>query len=289
MARPRWRRGGREERESVDASSRSERIRRGVFILPALVTLCNFGCGFVSIFYAVEGRYVAAAYLIIFAMIADALDGAVARATRTESRFGAELDSLADIVSFGCAPALLIYERFGLSAHPFWIFPLFFGIAGALRLARYNAVDASSESKDFRGTPIPAPAGVVVGLVLALEKENTDLDRLLVTIIVFLLSYLMICNIRYPSFKTILQPEQPHPFRTLVILLLVIVLLMTHFVGTWLILAAVYYASGPFLGLKGKLRRRSTEEGALKPASTAGPAAGFTTGAPGPGGPGASG
>lgn len=270
MARPRWRRLRDDRPESSEAArARSERFRKGVFILPALITLGNFGCGFVSILYSLEERYVAAAYLIIFSMIADALDGAVARITRSESRFGAELDSLADIVSFGCAPALLIYERFGLSSHPFWIFPLFFGIAGALRLARYNAVDSSAETREFRGTPIPAPAGVVVGLVLALEKQNTDLDRLLVTIIVFLLSYLMVCNIRYPSFKMILQPEQPHPFRTLVILLLVIVLLMTHFVGTWLVLAAFYYASGPFLGLKARFRRRG-EESAATPAVSPG-------------------
>lgn len=259
MARPRWRRSREDRPDAASEAGRSDRLRRGVYILPALITLCNFGCGFVSILYSLEERYVAAAYMIIFSMIADALDGAVARITRSESKFGAELDSLADIVSFGCAPALLIYERFGLSAHPFWIFPLFFAVSGALRLARYNAVDSSGETRDFRGTPIPAPAGVVVGLVLALEKQNTDLDRILVTVIVFLLSYLMVCNIRYPSFKMILQPEQPHPFRTLVILVLVIVLLLTHFVGTWLVLAAIYYASGPFLGLKARLRRRSEE------------------------------
>lgn len=273
MARSRWRRGlsrgpdhGLENRDrgrdgsDAESSPRVDHLRRGVYILPTLITLTNFACGFISITHALDGRFVAAAYMIIYAMIADALDGAVARITRTESSFGTQLDSLADIVSFGCAPAILIHLRFGLSVHPFWIFPLFFSIAGALRLARYNAVDTATDAHDFRGTPIPAPAGVVAGLILALEKNDMNFDRFLVTMIVFLLSYLMICNIRYPSFKMILRPDQPRPFRSLVILLLVIVLLLTHFVGTWLILASIYYASGPYLGIRNWFRKRREDE-----------------------------
>ena len=252
--RPRWRQG-RFGRRSDDYGEtrpgRFERVRRGIFVLPALVTLCNFGCGFMSIIYSVEAEYVTASYLIIFAMLADMLDGAMARITRTESKFGSELDSLADVVSFGCAPALLIYQRFGLSHHPFWIFPLFYAIAGALRLARFNALDASTGSRDFRGTPIPAPAGVVVGLVLALEKEDmAGYPKWIVISIVFLLSYLMLCNIRYPSSKVILKPDRPYSFGTLVLLLLIIIPLFTHFVGAWLTLAAIYYVSGPYLGLR---------------------------------------
>lgn len=229
-------------------------MKRGVYILPTLVTLCNLGCGYISLLYSLEGRFVAASHFIIFAMIADALDGAMARITRTESDFGVQLDSLSDIVSFGVAPAILLFRRFDLDAHPFWIFPLFYAIAGALRLARYNALDAGTGARDFRGTPIPAPAGIVVGLVLALEKLGASLDQWTVILLVFVLSWLMICNIRYPSFRSILRPESPHPFRALVVILLVAVLLFTHFVATWLTLGALYYLGGPIMGFYRKAR-----------------------------------
>jgi CDP-diacylglycerol--serine O-phosphatidyltransferase len=229
-------------------------MKRGIYILPAIITLCNLGCGYTSILYSFEGRFVAASYLIIFAMMADALDGAMARLTRTESNFGVQLDSLSDVVSFGVAPAILLFRRFGLDAHPFWIFPLFYTIAGALRLARYNATDVGAGSHDFRGTPIPAPAGIVVGLVLVLEELGANLDKWTVILLVFVLSWLMICNIRYPSFRTILKPETPHPFRTLVIILLVAVLLFTHFVTTWLVLGTLYYLGGPVMGFYRKAR-----------------------------------
>ncbi|PIU48844.1 MAG: CDP-diacylglycerol--serine O-phosphatidyltransferase [Candidatus Hydrogenedentes bacterium CG07_land_8_20_14_0_80_42_17] len=227
-----------------------EGVKKGIFIFPTFITLANFSLGFMSIIYSLEKLFISASYLIIIAMIADLMDGAIARMTRTESKFGAQLDSLADVVSFGCAPAILLYQRFGLSAHPLWIFPLFYAIAGALRLARYNVIDSETGAKDFRGTPIPAPAGVIAGLVLGLEKLKGNLSPFVVIVLVFLLSYLMVSNIRYPHFRAILKPERPHPFRSLVIMLLVVVLLLTHFVGTWLILGALYYLSGPFIGFK---------------------------------------
>jgi CDP-diacylglycerol---serine O-phosphatidyltransferase len=255
---------GRDDRGSHEGVPRRrlrvERLRRGIYILPTLITLGNFGCGFVSILYALESNFKWASYMIIFAMVCDALDGAMARITRTESKFGAQIDSLADVVSFGCAPAILIFERFGLNAHPFWIFPLFYAMAGALRLARYNVLDSTSATRDFRGTPIPAPAGIVAGLVLALERHDLYLDKGIVITLVIILSYLMVSNIRYPSFRMLLKPEKPHPFRTLVIVLLVGVLLLTHFVGAWLTLGAIYYFSGPFVGLKNRSWRFALQE-----------------------------
>jgi len=227
-------------------------MRRGIYVLPALVTVFNFGFGFLSILFSIEDSFVWASRMIIFAMIADALDGAMARATGTESKFGRELDSLADIISFGCAPAILIYQRFDLAAHPYWIFPLFFAVAGALRLARYNVIDSDTGSRDFRGTPIPAPAGIILGLVLALEKFDLRLDKATVILLVFTLSYLMVSNIRYPSSKILLHPEKPRSFRTLILLLLVGILFIWHFVETWLILGALYYLSGPLLGIKNR-------------------------------------
>lgn len=250
----RWRRSREERAERRRAQL--EKLKKGIFILPALITVANFGSGFLSILFTMEDRYIAACWMIVLAMFADAMDGAMARVTRTESAFGKQLDSLADVVSFGCAPALMLYQRFDLSQHPFWIFPLFFATAGALRLARYTAIDSETTSRDFRGTPIPAPAGIIVGLILLLEHDKSViLDRKIVIIAVFTLSYLMLSNIRYPSIKMIHNPEKPHPFRSLVLLMLMLVMLFYRFIESWLILGAMYYLSGPVLGIRNRLMR----------------------------------
>lgn len=259
MSRRRRRRRSPEE-QANRREKRIAHVKRGIYLIPTLITIVNFGSGFTSILYSLEGFYTTAAYLIIFAMVADVLDGAMARITRTESAFGRELDSLADVVSFGCAPAILIYQRFELSPHPYWIFPLFFAVAGALRLARYNVDDAGAETKDkdFRGTPIPAAAAVIVGLVLVVEKYKPEeylLSPQIIAACVFLLSYLMLSNVRYPSIKMIHNPEKPLPFRFLVLVLLLIILLIYRFSLTLISLVTLYYISGPLIGIR---RKRKT-------------------------------
>ena len=142
-------------------------MKKGIYILPNLFTLGNMLCGFYSIISTIEGRFHHAAVAIFIAALADGLDGKIARLTKTCSRFGVEFDSLADLVSFGVAPALLIYiwalrpyQRVG------WLAAFLFVICGALRLARFNVQVYTSENKYFTGLPIPAAATTIASFVL---------------------------------------------------------------------------------------------------------------------------
>lgn len=206
--------------------------------------------------FAVEGRFETAAWLIFGALLADLVDGALARATGSVSRFGIELDSLADVVSFGIAPAFLAALRFDLVKHPFWLFPLFYAACSAVRLARYNVEArehlASGAGKVaatlfFRGTPIPAPASVILGLVLFLESYPASIPRAAVVLLLFLLGYLAVSNVRYPAPKVLFTRR--HPFPVLVIVLLTCLLLAYQFVETWMVLCVLYYLTGPVRGL----------------------------------------
>ncbi|RMH57014.1 MAG: CDP-diacylglycerol--serine O-phosphatidyltransferase [Candidatus Hydrogenedentota bacterium] len=252
----RKRRGSRRSRE------RLERVRRGIFLVPTLMTLTNLSCGFLAILFSVEGHFRTACLFLIAAMFADVLDGATARFIKHDSSFGKQIDSLADVVSFGVAPAILVIYRFHLGNHPFWIFPLFYVVAGALRLARYNAFDAPQAARNFRGTPIPAPAGMIVGFVLLLDSLSYEPQRRVVVTVLFLFSCLMLSSIDYPSLRKILRPDTPRPFRSLVLVLLVFVLLIYRFVETWLVLGTLYYISGPIWHLMTLRQRRRgvTEE-----------------------------
>ena len=240
---------------------RLEKVKKGIYILPALITVCGFGCGFLSIIFSHEGNFVAASQMIFVALLCDALDGAMARATRTESKFGEQLDSLADVVSFGVAHAILLYERFGLSDHPFWIFPLLYATAGALRLARYNSSDigaSTSTRKVFRGTPIPAPAGIIAAMVLFLKGYAPEdfLDQRVVIAFVLVLSYLMVSNVRYPAPTLVWSPDRPRPFRFLIMFVIIIVFLIYRFSETVLIMGAVYYLAGPYMGIQSLIKRK---------------------------------
>ncbi len=218
--------------------------------------------------FAVEGRFVLSAWLIFFAMVADTVDGALARMTRTSSRFGIELDSLADVVSFGVAPAFVVTLRFHLLEHPYWLFPLFYAACGALRLARFNTtaretiLPGDESAYYFRGTPIPAPAAVLLGLILLSDRPGVVIPRPAMVLLLFLLGYLAISNVKYPSSKWLLDPRRPKPFRLVVIVLLTSLLLATYFVETWIFLTLVYYLSGPIGGL---LRREETSPEEILP------------------------
>lgn len=191
-------------------------------VLPTLMTAGNILCGFVAILQIFDGRHLAenqhyhyAIVSILLACLFDALDGRVARMGGTESPFGRELDSLADIVSFGVAPALLVHDIVlkeidtpkGLG----WLISCVYLVCGAMRLARFNclaAADVGSSSKSFRGCPIPAAAGVISSLTLLIlwldsnEKEIGNWKYALAGLMV-LLSYLMVSSLEYPSFKAV--------------------------------------------------------------------------------------
>jgi len=176
-----------------------------IYILPNLFTAASIFSGVFSIISAVNGNFEKAAWLIMLSLIFDGLDGRVARLTNTCSKFGVEFDSLADMVAFGVAPALLMYlfvghefGRFGVVASALFV------IFGAIRLARFNVMTVSSEPSVFIGVPIPAAAVFVSLLVLLFQKYGFNNDYgLVIMLLSILVSLLMVSNIRYPSFKKI--------------------------------------------------------------------------------------
>lgn len=191
-------------------------------VLPTLMTAGNLLCGFVAILQIFDARhldlhlhYHYAIILILAACVFDALDGRVARMGGTESPFGRELDSLADIVSFGVAPALLLHDivlkELDTPKGIGWLISCVYLVCGAMRLARFNclaAADVKCSSKSFRGCPIPAAAGVISSLtlmVLWLDSNEREIGNWKYALagLMALLSYLMVSNVEYPSFKAV--------------------------------------------------------------------------------------
>ncbi len=144
---------------------------KGIYLLPNLFTLCALFFGFYAIVAGIQGRYQAAAIAIVLGLIMDSLDGRVARLTQTQTDFGADLDSLSDMVSFGVAPALVMYlwqlQHFGKMG---WVVSFAYVASVALRLARFNNIAEKNASNYFRGLPCPAPAGLLAGLLWTIES-----------------------------------------------------------------------------------------------------------------------
>jgi CDP-diacylglycerol--serine O-phosphatidyltransferase len=189
-------------------------LRKSLFILPNLFTLSSIFCGFYAIVLAgtapSQDNFYRASLLIIFAMFFDMIDGRVARLTRTQSAFGMEIDSLADVVSFGVAPALLVYSWSLAPLGTLGVFVCFAYVAcGAIRLARFNvlATDTSGRqkkpSKYILGLPIPGAAGILVSLIAANHAMNGQLAvaRVPVAAMMIALSFFMVSTIKFRSFK----------------------------------------------------------------------------------------
>lgn len=179
-------------------------MRRVVVVVPSLFTLFNLFFGFWSIVLATRGEFYRASWYIVFAGILDTLDGRVARLSKTGSRFGAELDSLVDVVSFGVAPAFLMYMLAFGTAGAEWIFCYFYVMAAAIRLARFNVTQAGTAKQAFIGLPSPA-----AGMTLATYYPFTQTDlyltlrafpwHLLLQLLMILLTILMVSNVRYAT------------------------------------------------------------------------------------------
>ncbi|MDG2395219.1 CDP-diacylglycerol--serine O-phosphatidyltransferase [Candidatus Thioglobus sp.] len=187
----------------------SKKIKRGVYLLPNILTTFGLFAGFFAIVLATKGQYADAAVAIFIAMLWDGLDGRVARLTNTQSEFGEQYDSMADLVSFGVAPALLMYfylfENLGKIG---WIAAFIYVAAGALRLARFNTQIGVEDKRYFQGLPSPAAAALVAGMVWAKEMIGPsvyDDQYLTVSAWIILVSagILMVSNVRYYSFKEI--------------------------------------------------------------------------------------
>lgn len=230
-----------------------ERRRQTIFLLPGLLTTGNLLCGFGAILLTIEGRYLLAAAAVFGGMVLDALDGKVARLTRTTTQFGVEYDSLADVVSFGVAPALLVYMwalarlwELGRGAGRIGVGAAFlFVLCAALRLARFNVLTGSSDRRYFVGLPSPGAAGAVAAVVVAFaDAELGRVSLVLLTVATCLLAFLMISNVRYHSFKE-LDFAKRHPFGVLLVAALGSVI--AYAMGeTFLFLGfSVYALSGP--------------------------------------------
>ncbi|MDH3563410.1 MAG: CDP-diacylglycerol--serine O-phosphatidyltransferase, partial [Gammaproteobacteria bacterium] len=201
--------------------------RRGIYILPSLFTTASLFAGFYAIVQAMNGNFEYAPLAIFIAMILDALDGRIARLTHTESDFGAEYDSLVDMVSFGLAPALIMYE-WALSGMGKlgWLAAFIYTAGAGLRLARFNTQVGVADKRFFRGLPSPAAAALLVGLVWVLHANGVpgreiSIAALVVTVMA---GVLMVSNIRYRSFKDV-DLRGRVSFMTILSLPLVLVLL----------------------------------------------------------------
>ena len=182
-----------------------ESLRRGIYLLPSLFTVGNMLCGFASVLHALHNRLALAGWLILLAGVLDGLDGRIARLTRATSEFGKEYDSLADVVSFGIAPAFLAYQwalegvgRWG------WAAALLFLDAGSERLARFNVKAGHTDRRFFVGLPIPGGAGALTLMVLVgldLDLPVTQAVSIAASVFVFVVSVLMVSTIPYRSFK----------------------------------------------------------------------------------------
>lgn len=180
--------------------------RRGIYVLPNLFTTAALFCGFFAIVQAMTGSFEQAAVAIFVAMVLDGLDGRVARLTRTQSAFGAEYDSLSDMVSFGVAPALVLYVwalqdmgRLG------WIAAFVYCVGAALRLARFNTTLEVVDKRYFQGLPSPAAAALVAGFVwVMLDKGVGGQDvRWIACLLLIFAGITMVSNVRYYSFKDV--------------------------------------------------------------------------------------
>ena len=220
---------------------------KGIYILPSLFTTASLFAGFFAIVQAMNGNFEYAPLAIFIAMILDALDGRVARLTNTQSDFGAQYDSLVDMVSFGLAPALIMYE-WALSGMGKlgWLAAFIYTAGAGLRLARFNIKASAQDKRYFHGLPSPAAAAVVVGFVWVLHSYSVpgreiSILALLVTI---LAGVLMVSNIRYRSFKDLNLRERV-PFVSIMAVPLVFVLIFLDPPQVLFLVFLIYAFSGP--------------------------------------------
>ena len=241
-------------------AAEGKRPHRGIYLLPNLFTTGCLFAGFYAIVSAMNGRFEHAAVAIFIAMILDGLDGRVARMTNTQSAFGAEYDSLADMVSFGLAPALVVYV-WALSdiGKLGWLGAFIYTAGTALRLARFNTQVGRADKRYFQGLASPAAAAVVAGMVWVGQdyfSEGNQVDYLALVVTIFV-GLLMVSNVRYRSFKD-LDLKGKVPFVAILAVVLVFVLISLDPPQVLFAGFSIYALSGPVVTLL-TLRRRRAE------------------------------
>ncbi len=226
--------------------------RRGIYLLPNLFTTAALFCGFYAIVAAINARFEPAAIAMFVAMFLDGMDGRIARMTNTQSDFGEQYDSLSDLVSFGLAPALVMYQWSLYSLGKLgWLAAFVYAATTALRLARFNTQAATEDKQFFQGLPSPASAALLAGFIwLVVANDLGDGSNLIA--ITFPLTIaaglLMVSNIRYHSFKQF-DLKGRVPFLTILGLVLILALIALRPSIVLFLLAFIYALSGPIMTL----------------------------------------
>lgn len=243
--------------------------RRGIYLLPNLITTAALFAGFYGIVASTQGKFEQASVAIFLAMVLDALDGRVARMTNTQTAFGAEYDSLADMGSFGLAPALVMYEwslssLVNVSWHwgkLGWLAAFLYAASAALRLARFNTKASNTDKRYFQGLPSPAAAAVVVGFVWACFDNGINGDAVAMVslpIIVFA-GLMMVSNVSYYSFKDI-DFHNKVPFMAMLVVVMVFVFAAIDPPITLFGCFMLYALSGPVISIIRRYRKRGRIE-----------------------------
>lgn len=238
---------------------------RGIYLLPNLFTLTALFAGFYAIVAAMKGLFDDAAIALFVAMVMDTLDGRVARLTHTQTEFGAQLDSLADMVSFGLAPALILYtwglNTFGKAG---WLVTFIYTACVALRLARFNVQHNTLDKRYFKGLPCPAGAAVIASLIWSssqYELHNTTI-RIIMAILTVFVSLLMVSNLLFYSFKDF-DLKNKVSFVVILLIVLIYVLISVDPPLVLMIISLGYALSGPLFYLS-RWRRHNPKKGSKK-------------------------
>jgi CDP-diacylglycerol--serine O-phosphatidyltransferase len=250
--------------------------RKGIYLLPNLFTTAALFCGFYAIVAAINGRFEPAAIAVFVAMLLDGIDGRVARLTNTESEFGAQFDSLSDMVCFGLAPALVMYEwalggMASLGWAPAklgWLAAFVYTAGAALRLARFNTQSGSADKRYFIGLPSPSAAAIMVGLVWVGNDLGIHGDQLLwlAFFVTVGTGMLMVSNIIYHSFKQV-DLKGRVPFVTILAVVLAFVFASIDPPKVFFGVFFTYGLSGPALFLwRRRQRARRRARGSAEPA-----------------------
>lgn len=235
---------------------------KGIYILPNLFTSMNIFCGFYAIVAAIDSKFEVAATAILVAMVFDILDGKIARITNTTSQFGIEYDSLADVISFGLAPGLLVYlwalkplGRLG------WLAAFLYAVCGALRLARFNSKADANPSPHFTGLPIPGGAAVNATTILFCQEfaQKFVVSPIVFVIMLFAVSFLMVSTIEYNSFKKVELLKRIN-FNSLVSAILIFVFIAVNPQSALFFVTFGYVLSGPFCLIKKSIRRNAEDK-----------------------------
>ena len=249
-----------DDHEEVVSEDGKKVTRRGIYLLPNLLTTASLFSGFFSIVSAINGNFIASGMALFAAQMLDGLDGRVARLTNSQSLFGAQYDSLCDVISFGLAPAIIVF-LWGLDSlgQTGWVFSFFYVAAAALRLARFNT-NIGSEDSYFKGLPSPVASGMVVYYVWAMSSygiqggEVGNFLAIFTAILTGCVSLLMVVNVPYYSFKEI-ELKKRVPFFSMLFVVFIFAFISIDPPIVLVICAFVYVLSGPIIWAVKALRK----------------------------------